>query len=184
MIWPGKRGSAVTTNGKSLGEAGPGETVLPIVDSGSAAPEDPFVEIKFRIHEQLLRELDLEKVQQRQGPQLRKAIEEAAMMLLAGQETPLSRQERVRLVREIADEVLGLGPLERLLADPTVTEVMVNSPRRVYFERKGILYLSDVTFRDEAHVMRIIDKIISPLGRRIDESSPMVDARLPDGSRV
>ncbi len=184
MIWPGKRGSAMTTNGKGVGEVGQGETVLPIVDSGSAAPEDPFAEVKFRIHEQLLRDLDLEKVQQRQGPQLRRAIEEAAMTLLAGQETPLSRQERVRLVREIADEVLGLGPLERLLADPTVTEVMVNSPRRVYFERKGILYLSDVTFRDEAHIMRIIDKIISPLGRRIDEASPMVDARLPDGSRV
>ena len=184
MIWPGRRVGAIATNGKGSGDAEHGDSVLPIADSGSAAPEDPFVEIKFRIHEQLLRELDLDKVQQRQGPQLRKAIEEAAMTMLAGQETPLSRQERLRLVREIADEVLGFGPLERLLADPTVTEVMVNGPRRVYFERKGILYLSDVTFRDEAHVMRIIDKIISPLGRRIDESSPMVDARLPDGSRV
>ncbi|HVC34461.1 MAG TPA: CpaF family protein [Chloroflexota bacterium] len=187
MLWPPKQtaqpkpGNDGRSNGVETSASQPGTT---IVETAYLTPSDPFVEIKFRVHEELLRQLDLEKVQQKQGAELRKAIEEAAGTMLAAQETPLSRQERLRLVREVADEVLGFGPLEPLLADPTVTEVMVNAPRRVYFERKGLLHLSEVVFRDEAHIMRIIDKIISPLGRRVDESSPMVDARLPDGSRV
>jgi pilus assembly protein CpaF len=186
VIWPGRRGNAMSANGKGTGggEAGVVDAVLAIADVGSQAPPDLFIEIKFRVFEQLLRQIDLDKVQQKEPSQLRKAVEEVAHSLLAAQETPLSRQERNRLAREIADEVVGFGPLERLLADPSITEVMVNGPRQVYFERKGMLNLSDVVFRDDAHIMRIIDKIISPLGRRVDESSPMVDARLPDGSRV
>lgn len=148
------------------------------------APIDPFSDIKFRVHEQLLRDLDLDKIQNKQAPGLRQGIEEGALTIMSGQETPISRNDRLRLSREIADEVLGLGPLERLLSDSTVTEVMVNGPREVYVERQGLLSLSDVSFRDAAHIMRIIEKIVSPLGRRIDESSPMVDARLADGSRV
>ena len=129
-------------------------------------------------------DMDLTRLNGKDRDAVRPHVEEAVAALLAAQDTPLSRQERQRLMREIADEILGLGPLEPLIKDPTITEVMVNRYNQVYFERDGLLYLSPVSFRDEAHIMRIIEKIIAPLGRRVDESSPMVDARLPDGSRV
>jgi len=153
----------------------------------AAAPEapvsaDPYSEVKHRAHDQLLRQLDLSKLGQIQGLDLRRAVETAALDLLETEE--LSRQERPRVARDIADEVLGYGPLQPLLADPKVTEIMVNGPGKVWVERSGRLQLSDVTFRDDDHVLRIIERIILPIGRRIDESSPMVDARLPDGSRV
>jgi len=154
------------------------------VEDGIVAPPDPFADLKFRIHERLIKDMDLSRVNGKDHDLLRQQVEEAAGVLLAGQDTPLSRQERQRLTREIGDEILGLGPIEPLIQDPTITEVMVNRPNQVYFERQGLLYLSPVSFRDEAHIMRIIEKIIAPLGRRIDEGSPMVDARLPDGSRV
>src|ERR1044072_9287691 len=96
----------------------------------------------------------------------------------------LTRAEKERLFEELAADVIGFGPIEPLLNDPSVSEVMVNGPRKVYFERKGRLLLSDVQFDDEAHVRRVIDRIVSPLGRHVDEASPIVDARLPDGSRV
>src|SRR5258705_4873334 len=96
----------------------------------------------------------------------------------------MTRQERERLVQEVLDEVFGLGPLEPLLADPTVSDILVNTYKRVYVERKGMLEATSVQFRDDAHLMSIIDRIVSAIGRRIDESSPMVDARLADGSRV
>ncbi len=153
-------------------------------EGGHLLPPDQLNELKQRVHEQLVRELDLDKLQQKRGPELRKAVEGALAVMLLDQETPISRAERQRLVREIADEALGLGPLEPLLDDPTVSEIMVNGPRKVYVERNGLLSLTDVYFRDETHIMRIIEKIVSPLGRRIDEASPMVDARLADGSRV
>src|SRR5712672_4206518 len=96
----------------------------------------------------------------------------------------MNLQERERLVQEVLDEVFGLGPLEPLLADPTVSDILVNTYKRVYVERKGMLEPTSVQFRDDAHLMSIIDRIVSAIGRRIDESSPMVDARLADGSRV
>ena len=154
------------------------------VEDGTVAPPDPFAELKLRIHERLIKEMDLSRINGSDREAVRPQVEEAAGVLLAGQDTPLSRQERQRLMREIADEILGLGPIEPLIKDPTITEVMVNRYNQVYFERGGLLYLSPVSFRDDAHIMRIIEKIIGPLGRRVDESSPMVDARLPDGSRV
>ena len=104
--------------------------------------------------------------------------------LLSREETPLTTPDRTRIVQQVVDEVLGHGPIEPLLRDPTVTEVMVNGPHRVYVERCGQLVASDVEFADEAHLRRIIDRIVSRVGRRVDEASPMVDARLPDGSRV
>jgi pilus assembly protein CpaF len=104
--------------------------------------------------------------------------------LVVGESTPMNLQERERLSLEILDEVFGLGPLEPLLADPTVSDILVNTYKRVYVERKGILELTSVQFRDDAHLMGIIDRIVSAIGRRVDESSPMVDARLADGSRV
>src|SRR5260370_21693309 len=94
------------------------------------------------------------------------------------------RPEKERLFEELAADVIGFGPIEPLLTDPTVSEVMVNGPKKIYFERKGRLTLSDVQFDDDDHVRRIIDRIVSPLGRHVDEASPIVDARLPDGSRV
>ena len=154
------------------------------VEDGTVAPPDPFAELKLRIHERLIKEMDLSRINGSDREAVRPQVEEAAGVLLAGQDTPLSRQERQRLMREIADEILGLGPIEPLIKDPTITEVMVNRYNQVYFERGGLLHLSPVSFRDDAHIMRIIEKIIGPLGRRVDESSPMVDARLPDGSRV
>jgi pilus assembly protein CpaF len=157
---------------------------VPAIEVGTVAPPDPFVDLKFRIHERLIKDMDLNRINGKDRDVLRPQVEEAAGVLLAGQDTPLSRQERQRLMREIADEILGLGPLESLIKDPTISEIMVNRYNQVYFERRGILYLSPAAFKDESHIMRIIEKIIAPLGRRIDEASPMVDARLPDGSRV
>ena len=103
---------------------------------------------------------------------------------LALDQTPLTRDERRQVVREITDDVLGYGPLEPLLREDSISEVMVNGPDRIYVEREGKIELSKATFVDDAHLLRIIDKIVSQIGRRVDESSPMVDARLPDGSRV
>ena len=187
MSWFNQRTGSVALNGNAAGAAVVEPASPKKAESIAEAPQpvsDNFSEIKFRVHERLLKELDLGKVQQKQGPELRKSIEEAAAMMLTAMELPISRQERQRIIREIADEILGFGPLEPLLADATVTEIMVNGPREIYVERQGRLYMADAAFRDEAHIMRIIDRIVSPLGRRIDESSPMVDARLPDGSRV
>jgi pilus assembly protein CpaF len=104
--------------------------------------------------------------------------------LVVGESTPMNLQERERLAQEVLDEVFGLGPLEPLLADPTVSDILVNTHKRVYVERKGILEMTSVQFRDDVHLMGIIDRIVSAIGRRVDESSPMVDARLADGSRV
>ena len=104
--------------------------------------------------------------------------------LVVGESTPMNLQERERLAQEVLDEVFGLGPLEPLLADPTISDILVNSYKRVYVERKGVLEQTGVQFRNDAHLMGIIDRIVSAIGRRVDESSPMVDARLADGSRV
>ena len=144
------------------------------------------VELKARVHEELIHELDPEQLVGDLSftSPARRAVEHAAEERLALADGNLGRQDRLRLASEIADEVLGLGPLEPLLRDPTVTEVMVNAWDRVYFERNGIIYRADTAFRDDSHVLNIIDKILRPVSRRLDDSSPMVDARLPDGSRV
>ncbi len=148
------------------------------------ALSDALTELKFRLHEKLVKQMDLSKLAGLERGEVRRHVEEAARTLLAAEEVALARDERARLIDEVADEVLGLGPLEPLLEDPTITEIMVNKPNQVYFERGGVLHLSDRQFRDADHIMRIIEKIVAPIGRRIDEASPMVDARLADGSRV
>jgi len=157
------------------------QTVRPVV---VAPGRDPFSEVKNSIHMSVIGEL---------GPQLFNvsmdplALRERVMVDITtqlGQETGISRDDRDRLVAEIADDILGHGPLERLLADESVTEVMVNGPYEVWVERQGRLYETTVRFHDESHLRRIINKIVAQVGRRIDESSPLVDARLPDGSRV
>jgi len=143
--------------------------------------QDPFQGLKSRIHKRIVDEMSIENVDRRQ---LEEAVNRIATATMEEEPIPVPRMEYNRIVSEVIDEVLGYGPIEPLLKDDSVSEVMVNSPTQVYVERKGKLILTDVRFRDDAHVMHVIEKIVSPLGRRIDESSPMVDARLPDGSRV
>jgi pilus assembly protein CpaF len=141
-------------------------------------------EVKTRIHQRLLERLDLAAMESMAPEQLSNEIGILVERLLAEEPLVINDVERRSLVRDIQHEMLGLGPLEPLLADPTISDILVNTHARVFVERRGQLQLTDVRFSDEAHLMRIIDKIVSRVGRRIDESSPMVDARLPDGSRV
>ncbi len=148
------------------------------------APPDPLGDLKFRIQSRLLQQLDMPKLNGRARSDLQGVVSQAVATLLRDEDAVLSRLERQQVINEVVDEVLGLGPIEPLLQDPTISEIMINRPNQIYIERRGVLSLSDRSFRDEAHIMHIIDRIISPLGRRIDESSPMVDARLADGSRV
>jgi pilus assembly protein CpaF len=151
-----------------------------------AARNEALIELKARVHEELIHELDPDQLVGDLSftSPARRAVEQAAEEAITAADPMLGRQERLRLASEIADEVLGYGPLEPLLRDPTVTEVMVNAWDRVYFERSGIIYRSEASFRDDTHILNIIDKILRPVSRRLDDSSPMVDARLPDGSRV
>jgi pilus assembly protein CpaF len=145
--------------------------------------ESSFYELKSKVQNMLIAELD-PKMDLSQTAQVRRTIEELFNLILDQQGIVLTRVDRMRLFEAIAAEILGLGPLEPLLRDDSVTEIMVNGPKQVYVEQAGKLYRTDIRFKDDDHVMRVIDRIISPLGRRCDESSPMVDARLPDGSRV
>src|SRR5919198_6455374 len=155
-----------------------------ILAEADCAPADPFADVKERVYQRLLRELDPEKLAARDKYAVRPEIEAMAASMLALDDVPMARDERLRCASDIADEIVGYGPIEPLLEDPAITEVMINGPRKVFFEQQGLLHLSDRVFRDDDHIMRIIEKIVVPINRRIDESSPMVDARLPDGSRV
>ena len=149
-----------------------------------AAPaRDTFRDLKSRIHDRLLSELD-PGVDVSQHEEVRRQIEEMFEALLAQENLVLTRADRQRLLEQIVAEILGLGPIQPLMGDETITEVMVNGPNAVYIERAGRVEETDIKFEDDDHVLRIIDRIVSPLGRRIDESQPFVDARLPDGSRV
>ena len=151
-----------------------------------AAPTvvDPYADLKTRIHHACIARLGPELFASDSAEDLSDRVLRAVMEQLTLDRTPLTREERRQLVREIADDILGYGPLEPLLRDDDVTEVMVNGADRIYVERAGKIEPAHTAFVDDAHVLRIIDKIVSQVGRRIDESSPMVDARLPDGSRV
>lgn len=140
--------------------------------------------MKSRLHRAIINRMDLTKLAQLDPEQLRAEVARLAESLLAVESAPLSMSERDRLVEEVHHELFGLGPLEPLLADPTISDILVNSPHNIYIERRGKLERTDVTFKDDEHLMRVIERIVSTVGRRIDESSPMVDARLPDGSRV
>ena len=150
----------------------------------AAAPvRDTFRDLKSRIHDRLLAELD-PKMDVSKTEEVRRNIEEMFDALLVQENLILTRADRQRLLEQIVAEILGYGPIEPLLADDSITEVMVNGPNAVYIERAGRIEPTEVKFEDDDHVLRIIDRIVSPLGRRIDESQPYVDARLPDGSRV
>jgi pilus assembly protein CpaF len=146
---------------------------------------DPIAEVRKRVHRALLDMLGPKLYEEVGGDEdLAKRVQESVSILLARDETPLAGADRARIAREVGDEILGHGPIEPLLRDPMVSEIMVNGPSRIYVERAGRLSAVDAEFADEAHLRRVIDRIVSRVGRRVDEASPMVDARLPDGSRV
>jgi pilus assembly protein CpaF len=143
-----------------------------------------YQQVKADLHRKILDRLDLEKLGKTSGDSARDEVLVVIRSAVQGEAVPLSFAERERLAREILDEIFGLGPLEPLLKDPTVSDILVNRHDRVYIERGGKLELTPLTFKDNSHLMQIIERIVSRIGRRVDESSPMVDARLADGSRV
>ena len=143
-----------------------------------------YQDLKFILHRKLLDKINLDALASIETQKLRNEVRSALTALIDAEQTLLSAIERNQIVSEVLDEVFGLGPLEPLLHDPTVSDILVNTHEQVYIERDGKLELTNVTFKDDAHLFRIIDKIVSQVGRRVDESSPMVDARLADGSRV
>jgi pilus assembly protein CpaF len=148
----------------------------------SLKPE--YQELKFTLHRKLLDKINLEALATIDNQRVRGEVRQALISLIDGEPTLLSGLEKQQISDEVLDEVFGLGPLEPLLADNTISDILVNGHKQVYVERKGLLELTSVTFRDDQHLLRIIDKIVSQVGRRVDESTPMVDARLSDGSRV
>jgi pilus assembly protein CpaF len=143
-----------------------------------------FNMVKTAIHRKLIQKLNLDRLNEVRREDVRREVTAILESLIVGESTPMNLQERERLSAEVLDEVFGLGPLEPLLKDPTVSDILVNTYKRVFVERRGMLEATSVQFRDDVHLMAIIDRIVSAIGRRVDESSPMVDARLADGSRV
>src|SRR5712692_1363968 len=148
------------------------------------ASESGFRTIKADIHRKLIQKLNLDRLMQMDREAVRRDVAQVIETLVVGESTPMTMSERERLTQEVLDEVFGLGPLEPLLKDPTISDILVISHKSVYIERNGLLEHTGIQFRDNVHLMGIIDRIVSAVGRRVDESSPMVDARLADGSRV
>lgn len=151
--------------------------------ASSREHEDAFTDLKVRVQSKLISELD-PNLDLSNATRVRRQVEEVFNSILDSESIVLSRAERIRMFEGIAADILGYGPLEQLLMDDDISEIMVNGPRQIYIEKRGKLIKTDISFHNDDHVLRIIDRIVAPLGRRIDESSPMVDARLPDGSRV
>src|SRR5712692_5827261 len=149
-----------------------------------AALKPEYQELKFTLHRKLLDKINLEALATIDNQRVRTEVRQAVISLIDGEQTLLSSLERQQISEEVLDEVFGLGPLEPLLQDPTISDILVNGHKQVYVERRGLLETTTVCFRDDSHLLRIIDKIVSQVGRRVDESNPMVDARLSDGSRV
>src|SRR5208282_5936965 len=149
---------------------------------GALKPE--YQELKFTLHRKLVDKINLEALASIDNQRVRSEVRQALISLIDSEPTLLSSLEKQQICDEVLDEVFGLGPLEPLLQDPSISDILVNTHKQVYIERKGLLELTTVTFRDAQHLLRIIDKIVSQVGRRVDESNPMVDARLSDGSRV
>jgi pilus assembly protein CpaF len=176
--------------GGSGNGAGVDESLAPRADASTSQQQvertavDPYAELKTRVHHACIAKLGPELFTAETTSDLSERVLRAVTEQLALDRTPLTRDERRQLVREITDDILGYGPLEPLLREDSITEVMVNGADRIYVERNGKIEKAGTTFVDDAHLLRIIDKIVSQVGRRVDEASPMVDARLPDGSRV
>jgi len=152
--------------------------------SPSPSTRADLTAVKSAIHRKLIQKLNLERLAGVKREDVRREVSLILEEIVVGDATPMNLQERESISQEVLDEVFGLGPIEPLLADPTVSDILVNAFDKVYVERKGLLEATSVKFRDDAHLISIIDRIVSAVGRRVDESSPMVDARLPDGSRV
>src|SRR5712692_7052925 len=149
-----------------------------------AALKPEYQELKFTLHRKLVDKINLEALATIDNQRVRAEVRQAVISLIDGEQTLLSLLERQQISEEVLDEVFGLGRREPLLQDPTISDILVNGHKQVYVERKGLLEITNVCFRDDSHLLRIIDKIVSAVGRRVDESTPMVDARLSDGSRV
>ncbi len=171
--------SSISVVGNTLGTSRASEP-----RKGIGLAPKAYQELKSTVHRDLLSRVDLEKVMSLGDGAARGQIFSVIQDLVGGLNTPLSGMERQQLAREVLNEVFGLGPLEPLLEDPTISDILVNTYKRVYVERAGLLEKTNVVFKDDAHLMQIIERIVSAVGRRVDESSPMVDARLADGSRV
>ena len=157
---------------------------LPASKNPNEAKKAEFENLKRKIHGKLVDKLDLTRVGELEGDVLRREIRLVVEHLCDTEETLLNRSERERLIEEVLDETFGLGPLELLLKDPKISDILINGPKQIFVERNGKLEKTAVTFRDNGHLLQIIDRIVSKVGRRVDEVCPMVDARLPDGSRV
>ena len=178
---PSTNGASSTNSASSANSAEAG-WVQRLSNRESSGPE--YQELKFSIHRKLLDRINLEALSSLASERARAEIRIAVARLVDEEKTPLSLSEKERVIEEVLDEVFGLGPLEPLLRDPTISDILVTTPYLVYVERSGKLYRTSVQFKDNLHLLRIIEKIVARVGRRIDESSPLVDARLPDGSRV
>src|ERR1700720_587105 len=149
-----------------------------------AALKPEYQELKFTLHRKLLDKINLEALATIDNQRVRGEVRQAVISLIDGEQTLLSSVERQQISEEVLDEGFGLGPREPLLQDATISDILVNGSKQVYIERRGLLEITNVRFRDDQHLLRIIDKIVSQVGRRVDESPPMVEARLTDGSRV
>jgi pilus assembly protein CpaF len=160
------------------------EAEPPALPPQLAPAVDSYLKLKSKLHLEILDKVDLTSLESMSESRLREEIATLVELMLTESPAQINDLERRMLVRDIQNEMLGLGPLELLMADPTVSDILINSYNQIYVERRGRLELTSVSFTDDKHLLRIIDKIVSRVGRRIDESSPMVDARLPDGSRV
>jgi pilus assembly protein CpaF len=157
---------------------------MPGISRAAESKSQEYESLKQKIHNKLVDKLDLTKVGDLQGDILRREIRMVVEHLCDAEGTMLNRSERDRLIEEILDETLGFGPLELLLQDAAISDILINGPKQVYVEKHGQLEKAEVQFRDNKHLLQIIDRIVSKVGRRVDEVCPMVDARLPDGSRV
>jgi pilus assembly protein CpaF len=160
------------------------QRLLKSASRSKAALKPEYQELKFTLHRKLVDKINLEALATIDNQRVRSEVRQALISLLDNEPTLLSSIEKQQISDEVLDEVFGLGPLEPLLQDATISDILVNGSKQVYVERKGLLELTNVNFRDDQHLLRIIDKIVSQVGRRVDESTPMVDARLSDGSRV
>ncbi|MFM0392473.1 CpaF family protein [Paraburkholderia phytofirmans] len=150
----------------------------------SLAARRAYQQLKMNIHQAIIDRVELDKLQRLSPEQIKRELAQLVERIVDEDKIPMNEAERRRLAQDVHDEMVGLGPLEPLLNDPTISDILVNTSQHVYVERRGRLEHTDVTFYDDAHLMKIIERIVSRVGRRIDESTPMVDARLPDGSRV
>ena len=187
---PAKVVEAAPVAAPAVAEAAKSASMRRALKPAAAAPEDRDVkrkqrmgDIKLELHRALLDNLNLAALEHASETELRQEINDIAVEILSEKSIVLNREDRMTLNSELYDEVTGLGPLETLLKDDTVNDILVNGPQQIFVERDGKLQLTDITFKDEKHLLRIIDKIVSAVGRRVDESNPYVDARLKDGSR-